>query len=211
MGHGNVEYIISDLVAHKLCRKNPQHPRIKRSLATIHTVSKIRQRLHRVAGVPLSVFKSPPFIAELVRHYNSTFLSGKSDLKLDRHNLWRIFFRREYGRELHFLPQVLSVSHKAIYIQKRYIQSDAPVVGQQKRKKGSLQVSHWFRLCQNKEGNNNQPDWKSPSSISLPESSLKLPRIHGHIRHSKHTCYLQLCKDWTYSIISSFHWVQWCF
>ena len=117
------------------CRKNPQHPRIKRSLATIHAISEIRQRLHRVAGVPLSVFKSPSFIAEVVRHYNSTFLSGKSDLKLDRRNLWRIFFRREYGRELIFLPHGLSVLHNAIYIQKRYNQSDEPVVGKQKRKR----------------------------------------------------------------------------
>jgi hypothetical protein len=137
MGRGNVEYIISDLVAHELCRKNPQHPRIKRSLATIHAISEIRQRLHRVAGVPLSVFKSPSFIAEVVRHYNSTFLSGKSDLKLDRRNLWRIFFRREYGRELIFLPHGLSVLHNAIYIQKRYNQSDEPVVGKQKRKKAA--------------------------------------------------------------------------
>ena len=61
MGRGNIEYIISDAVAHE-------------SLATIHAISEIRQRLHRVAGVPLSLFKSPSFIAEVVRHYNSTSL-----------------------------------------------------------------------------------------------------------------------------------------
>ena len=89
---GNAEYIISDADACKLRQKNLQHPRIKRSLATIHAISEIRQRLHPVADVPLSVFKSPPFITELVKHYNSTFLSGNIDLKLDRRNLWRIFF-----------------------------------------------------------------------------------------------------------------------
>ena len=118
MGRGNAEYIISDAVARKLRQKNSQHPRIKRSLATIHAIGEIRQRLHPVAGVPLSLFKSPPFIAELVKHYNSTFLSGNIDLKLDRRNLWRIFFRREYGRKSTCLPEGVYVSHKAIYIKK---------------------------------------------------------------------------------------------
>ena len=87
MGRGNAEYIISDAVARKLRRKNSQPPRIKWSLAMIHAIGEIRRRLHPVAGVPLSVFKSPPFIAELVKHYNSTFLSGNINLKVDRRNL----------------------------------------------------------------------------------------------------------------------------
>ena len=99
MGRGNTEYIKSDAVACKLRQKNSQHPRIKWSLATIHAIGEICWRLHPVAGIPLSLFKSPPFIAELVKHYNSTFLSGNIDLKLDRRNLWCIFFRREYRRK----------------------------------------------------------------------------------------------------------------
>ena len=94
MGQGNAEYIISDGVDHKLRQKNLQHLRIKRSLATIHAIGEIHRRLHPVAGVSLSLFKSPPFIAELVKHYNITFLSVNIDLKLDRRDLWRIFFHR---------------------------------------------------------------------------------------------------------------------
>ena len=46
-------------------------------------------------------------------------------------------FRRNYGRESAFLPEGVSVSHKAIYIQKRYNETDKPVAGKQKRKKAA--------------------------------------------------------------------------
>ena len=118
MGRGNAEYITSDAIACKLRQKNSQHPRIKQSLATIHAIGEICRRLHPVAGVPLSVFKFPPFITELVKHYNNTFISGNIDLKLDRRNLWRIFSGCEYGRESKQLPEGVSVFHKAVYIQK---------------------------------------------------------------------------------------------
>ena len=137
MGRGNAEYIISDVVARKLRRKNLQHPRIKRSLATIHAIGEICWRLHPATGVLLSVFKSPSFIAELVKHYNSTFLYSNINLKLDWRNLWRIFFRHKDGRESTLLSEGVYFSHKAIYIQKRYNQTDEPVAGKQKRKKAA--------------------------------------------------------------------------
>ena len=136
-GHG--EYILSDADAFELRRKDPKHPRIKRSLATIHALDEIRRRLQPAAGVCLSISKPPLFISDLVKHYNSKYLSNGNDLKLNRRNVWRIFFRRHYGRKSYFLPEGVPISHKAIYIQRRHNQPDEPVAGEQKRKKSSCE------------------------------------------------------------------------
>ena len=134
---GHTEYILSDADAFELRRINPKHPRIKRSLATMHALDEIGRRLQPADGVCLFISKPPLFISDLVKHYNSNFLSNGNDLKLNRRNLWRIFFRRRHGRKSYFLPEGVPISHKAIYIQRRHNEPDEPIAGQQKRKKSA--------------------------------------------------------------------------
>ena len=139
MVRGHAEYILSDADASELRRVDPKHPRIKRSAATMHALDEIHRRLQPAAGVCLSMSKPPLFISDLVKHYNSNFLSNRNDLKLNRRNLWRIFFRRHCGRNSHFSLESAPLSHKAIYIQRRHNQPDEPVAGQQKRKKSACE------------------------------------------------------------------------
>ena len=138
MVSGIVEYIVSDAVASELRRRNPKHPRIRRSLATQHAIGEIHQRLQFYSGVSLSISKSPPFMYELVKHYNQNYLSGCKDLKLNQRSLWRIYFRSLTQEEKsHLVLQGPSISHKAVYIQKRYNEPDEPVDGVQKRKQAA--------------------------------------------------------------------------
>ena len=133
---GVAEYIVSDAAASVLRRRNPKHPRIRRSLATQHALGDICQRLQSYSGVSLSISKSPPFMYELVEHYNQKNLSGCKDLKLNQRNLWRIYFRSLTHKEKsHLVLQGLSILHKAVYIQKRHNEPDKPVHGVQKQKK----------------------------------------------------------------------------
>ena len=99
MVRGEAEYILSDKAATELRRQNPIHPQIARSAAAGLAIAEILCQFNPPTyGARLSPYNSPPFMKELINRYNNTFLSGPSDLKLGRRNLWRIFFRRQYGR-----------------------------------------------------------------------------------------------------------------
>jgi hypothetical protein len=93
---------LSDANASELRQVDPKHHRIKRLAAGMYALDEIHRRLQPAAGVCLSMSKPPLFILDLVKHYNSNFLSNRNDLKLNRRYLWRIFFRRHYGRKSHF-------------------------------------------------------------------------------------------------------------
>ena len=138
MPRGEAEYILSDKLTVELCQRNSLHPRIARSEAAKLAIAEI---LHRFSPPPdshrITPDAPPPFMKELTFRYNSTFLDSPNALKLECRNLWRIFFRRQYG-QLHCLPpKNLSLTHHAIYIQQRHNGPDEPVVGLQKRKKAA--------------------------------------------------------------------------
>ena len=180
MVRGHTEYILSDADAFELRRIDPKHPRIKRSLATMHALDEIGRRLQPAAGVCLSISKPPLFISDLVKHYNSNFLSNGNDLKLNRRNLWRIFFRRRHGRKSYFLPEGVPISHKAIYIQRRHNEPDEPVAGQKKRKKSA---------CKSPLGS----DYRTISNVTTIDQSGS-PRLiylcqnlHSNFHGSMHT------------------------
>lgn len=156
MVRGIGEYIVSDTVALELRLRNPKDPRIRRSLATQHAIGEIRQRLQSYSGASLSISKYPLFMYELVEHYNQNYLSGCKDLKLNQRNLWRIYFRSLTHKEKSHLDiQGPSISHKAVYIQKRYNEPDEPVDGVQKQKKAACTSPIGSDYSKTKRGNYN--------------------------------------------------------
>ena len=138
MARGLAEYILSDKAAAALHRENSHHPRIARSHAAKLAMAEIMRRFTPPAdGERISFHRPPPFMKELTIRFNTTHLSGRNDLQLDCRTLWRIFFRRQFGRYTYVMPRTTSLTHQDIYIQKRHPQGDDHDGVVQNRKKAA--------------------------------------------------------------------------
>jgi len=138
MARGLAEYILSDKAAAALHRENSHHPRIARSHAAKLAMAEIMRRFAPPAdGERVSFHRPPPFMKELTIRFNTTYLSGRNDLQLDCRTLWRIFFRLQFGRYTYLTPRTTSLTHQAIYIQKRHPHGDDHDGVVQKRNKAA--------------------------------------------------------------------------
>ncbi len=140
MARGIAEYILSDKAAAALRRDAPHHPRIKRSQAAKLAIADIARRITPPSnGERISFHRPPHFVKEITNHYNTNYLSRGEDLQLNCLTLWRIFFRRRYGRQTYVTPLSTSLTHQAIYIQKRHNDNEAHhhASVSQKRKKNA--------------------------------------------------------------------------
>ena len=136
MARGDAEYILSAAAEATLAGMNPGHPRIKLSNAAKLALNEIILRFEPPTdGSRITSSKVPRFVIPLVRSFNLKFLRANNDKKLNHRNLWRIFYRRQFGRNRSFQSTDSSLSHKAIYIQQRYSHHDEALAGVQKRKK----------------------------------------------------------------------------
>ena len=138
MARGIAEYILSDKAAAALRRDAPHHPRITRSHAAKLAIAEIALRITPPSnGERISFHRPPHFVKEITNRINTKHLSGGKDLKLNCRTLWRIFFRRRFGRHSHVTPLSTSLTHQAIYIQKRHNEGHHHEFVAQKRKKNA--------------------------------------------------------------------------
>ena len=138
MPRGVAEYIVSDKDTAALYSEDSRHPRIVRSHAAKLAIAEILRRflpLHD--GETISPHRPPRFMKELVTRYNNKYLSRRNDLKLHCRTLWRIFFRRQFGRYQYITPRPPSLTHQAIFIQSRNNAGYDHDGASQKRKKSA--------------------------------------------------------------------------
>ncbi len=123
MPRGVAEYILSDKDTAALYREDSRHPRIIRSHAAKIAIAEILRRFspHHDDGEKISPHRPPQFVKELTIRINNKYLSRRNDLKLHCRTLWRIFFRRQFGRYQYITPRPPSLTHQAIFIQSRNI------------------------------------------------------------------------------------------
>ena len=87
-------YLLSKLDEAALHRINPKHPRIKRSAATkVALAAILSEFVEPTDGTSITITNPPPFVRLIARRINYNYLRGKSELKLDARNIWRIYFR----------------------------------------------------------------------------------------------------------------------
>ena len=122
----------------RLSTANPKHPRIKRSHATqIALTAIIAEFVQPTNGTSITITKVPPFVTHIICRTNNTLLWSKSDLNLDARNVWRIFFRKSFGRKTVVQSIDQSLLHRAIYIQRRNNTPGENAIGRQKRIKST--------------------------------------------------------------------------
>ena len=138
MVRGEAEYIISKETAATLY---PHHPRIRRSaVATLAITAIIDVYEPPHDGSRITPSKPAPFVKQLVKTFNWRHLRRKDDLLLNYRNVWRIYFRRVFGRVRYFQTKSPSRSHKGLYFQTRHSSPDEIAIGRQKRKKSSSTI-----------------------------------------------------------------------
>lgn len=131
-------YLLSKSDEAALRQINPKHPRIKRSAATkVALATIISEFVEPTDGTPITITKYPPVLRLITRRINYKYLRGKSELKLDARNIWRIYFRKTFGKMSVVPSNDQSLLHRAIYIQRRHNTAAEDALGRQKRIKSS--------------------------------------------------------------------------
>ena len=131
-------YLLSKSDEAALSRINPKHPRIKRSAATkLALAAIVSEFVEPTNGTSITITKSPPVVRLITRRISYKYLRGKSELKLDARNIWRIYFRKTFGKMNVVQSSDQSLLHRAIYIQRRHNTAAEDALGRQKRIKSS--------------------------------------------------------------------------
>ena len=117
-----------------------------RCLATKSALDYVLQNYNPQPDTMISHRKCPPVMEGIVSHLNKYYLTWKSDLKLVKQNVWRIYFRNQFGQTKYKRIQnhPNTATHRSIYIQKRLDEPKEVGLGRQLRKKP---------LCGNPLGN----------------------------------------------------------
>ena len=118
----------------------------RRCLATKSALDYVLQNYNPQPDTMISHRKCPPVMEGIVSHLNKYYLTRKSDLKLVKQNVWRIYFRNQFGQTKYKRIQNHpdTATHRSIYIQKRLDEPKEVGLGRQLRKKP---------LCGNPLGN----------------------------------------------------------
>ena len=145
-------YILSKRDEITLRQIDPQHSRIKRSDATKLAVDQIgSQFVQPTDGTPITINKTPPFVRTIASIFNHRYLRGEhKNRQLDARNLWRIYFRNTFGVVNTVKTKDQSLSHRAIYIQRRHNVGSDLESGYQKRIKSTTTVpigSDYSTIC----------------------------------------------------------------
>ena len=78
--------------------------------------------------------RTPPIMAYIVDYQNKFVLTRSTDLKLAKNIVWQLVFCRQFGNQCRATIGTQSMSHQAIYIQKRHLSESEISYGRQRRK-----------------------------------------------------------------------------
>ena len=112
-------YLLSKSDESRLRKIDTKHPRIRQSIATKITLVTIIKEIPQPSdGMNILITKYPPFLRPIIRRINWTYHRRKKDLKLVPKFIWRIYFRKTYGKLNVILSKEKILLHNAIYIQR---------------------------------------------------------------------------------------------
>ena len=114
--------------------KDPSNPRIRQYNALSLALDRFIFTPHPADVVSPSI--APPALHDIVSHINTHYLTFSTDVQLSTIEVWRVYFKRRYGRLVIQKPKQ-SLLHRAIYVQTRHTHSSDIRKGYLVRKKST--------------------------------------------------------------------------
>lgn len=126
--------ILPPSVVNQYSQDDPNNPYLRRHHATLECITQALENFHPNHNEEITISKVPIIMCNIVDKVNIHVLNLPTDIKLVKRQVWRLHYRSLYGNKFKVIPNATSLSHHAIYIQKRHSTTSELVLGRQKRK-----------------------------------------------------------------------------
>ena len=126
--------ILPPSVVNQYSQDDPNNPYLRRHHATLECITQALENFHPNHNEEITISKVPIVMCNIVDKVNIHVLNLPTDIKLVKRQVWRLHYRSLYGNKFKVIPNATSLSHHAIYIQKRHSTTSELVLGRQKRK-----------------------------------------------------------------------------
>jgi len=124
--------ILPPSVLNQYSQDDPNNPYLRRHHATLECITQALEKFHPNHNEEITISKVPIIMCNIVDKVNIHVLNLPTDIKLVKRQVWRLHYRSLYGNKFKVIPNATSLSHHAIYIQKRHSTTSELVLGRQK-------------------------------------------------------------------------------